>query len=232
VSGLRSATPTGREPWRGDADKYLLPDEPPVIARRRHWASLARPALRGVPAFAVGVFLLQLDPANGLTTGVGALVALGALGYLALHVAEWWRRFLLITRRRVLLTSGVIIRTVAIMPLRRITDLTWQETAWGQVLGYGTFRFESAGQRQGLDEITFVPGAKALYKTLSQLMFGSDYSTSRVGQDDDDGTGAVDDGGNGSGATATAAPATAARAVHLRAPARHRADQPGRRLIR
>jgi len=199
VSGPRARQTGDRRPrWGKDADKYLLPDEPPVIATRRHPAVLARPALRGVPVFVVGVFLLQLDPANRLSTGVGAIVALGALGYLGLHVGEWWVRHFLVTRRRVLLTSGVIIRTVAVMPLRRITDLTWKETFWGQILGYGTFRFESAGQQQGLDEITYVPHADTLYKTLSQLMFGTDFSTNRVG-DDDDGTGALDGRSDGDG---------------------------------
>jgi hypothetical protein len=87
----------------------------------------------------------------------------------------------------------VIIRTVAVMPLRRITDLTWKETLFGQLLGYGTFRFESAGQKQGLDEITYLPHADALYKTVSELMFGSDFSTTPV-SDDEDGSGSMDDG--------------------------------------
>jgi membrane protein YdbS with pleckstrin-like domain len=184
VSGPRPRPPR----WGKDAEKYLLADEPPVIATRRHPAVLVRPLIRGIPALVVGVWLLQLDPANRVSSVLGLLVVLGALVYLALHVGEWWVRHFLVTRRRVLLTSGVIIRTVAVMPLRRITDLTWKETFWGQVFGYGTFRFESAGQLQGLDEITFVPDADVLYKTLSQLMFGTDFSTNQVG-DDDDGTG-------------------------------------------
>ena len=187
MSGPRTRRPR----WGKDADKYLLDDEPPVIATRRHPAVLARPALRGVPALVAGVWVLQLDPDNQVSTVLGLVLALGALTYLGLHVGEWWVRHFLVTRRRVLLTSGVVIRTVAVMPLRRITDLTWKETFWGQLLGYGTFRFESAGQKQGLDEITFVPAADALYKTLSQLMFGTDSSTNRVG-DDDDGTGSLD----------------------------------------
>jgi membrane protein YdbS with pleckstrin-like domain len=183
--------PSSRRPrWGKDADKYLLPDEPPVIATRRHPAVLVRPSLRGVPALVVGVWLLQLDAANRVSTTLGLVVVVGALVYLGLHVGEWWVRHFLVTRRRVLLTSGVIIRTVAVMPLRRITDLTWKETFWGQVLGYGTFRFESAGQQQGLDVVTFMPDARGLYKRLSELMFGSDLSTNPVS--DDDGTGGDD----------------------------------------
>jgi uncharacterized membrane protein YdbT with pleckstrin-like domain len=195
VSGARTRRPR----WGKDAEKYLLPDEPPVIATRRHPAVLARPLARGVPALVVGVWVLQLDLDNaGAGAVVGLLVVLGALGYLGLHVGEWWVRHFLITRRRVLMTSGVIIRTVAVMPLRRITDLTWKETFWGQVLGYGTFRFESAGQAQGLDEITYLPHAKALYKRLSELMFGSDFSTNPVSSDEDaEGSMSADDRGAG-----------------------------------
>ena len=58
-------------------------------------------------------------------------------------------RHFIVSTRRMLLTSGVFVRTVTLLPLRRITDLTWQETFFGQILGYGTFRFESAGQRPG-----------------------------------------------------------------------------------
>ncbi|MCZ2806541.1 PH domain-containing protein [Modestobacter sp. VKM Ac-2983] len=192
MSGPRSRRPR----WGKDAEKYLLPDEPPVIATRRHPAVLARPALRGVPAFAVGVWFLQLDPDSGFSTVLGLVVVLGSLLYLGLHVGEWWVRHFLITRRRVLMTSGVFIRTVAVMPLRRITDLTWKETGWGQVLGYGTFRFESAGQAQGLDEITYLPHANALYKRLSELMFGTDFSTNPVSSDEEaDGSMNADDRG-------------------------------------
>ena len=186
--------PEPRSPrWGKDAEKYLLADEKPVVATRRHWAVLARPAVRGLPVLVAGGWLLQVDPGNRVTSTLGLLAVLGALVHLALHVAEWRVRHLLITRRRVLLTSGVLIRTVAIMPLRRITDLTWKETFFGQLLGYGTFRFESAGQNQGLDVITFMPHAGALYKRLSELMFREDVSKEPV-SDDDDATGTMDDG--------------------------------------
>jgi membrane protein YdbS with pleckstrin-like domain len=190
VSGPR------RPRWGKDAEKYLLADEPPVIATRRHPAVLFRSFVRGVPALLVGVWLLQLDPDNRASATLGLLVVLGALVYLGLHIGEWRVRHLLVTRRRVLLTSGVIIRTVAVMPLRRITDLTWKETFWGQVFDYGTFRFESAGQQQGLDVIDFMPHADALYKRLSELMFGTDVTSSPVSVDEDaDGSMAADDRG-------------------------------------
>jgi membrane protein YdbS with pleckstrin-like domain len=178
------ASGRGRRPrWSKDAEKYLLPGEDPVIATRRHWAVLAVPVAKGIPLLLVGGWLLILDPRNRVTSSIGLLVLLGALVWLGAHVAEWWMRHFIITRRRVLLTSGVLVRTVALMPLRRITDLTWKETLVGQLLGYGTFKFESAGQDQALSQVTFLPDADELYREVSRLLFGRDWGAS--GGDDE-----------------------------------------------
>ncbi len=175
----------GRPPrWAKDAAKYLLPGEQAVVATRRHWAVLLEPAARSLPVLVLGVWVLTLDPRNRFTATVGLLVALGALGWFGLRAGEWWMRHFIVTRRRVLLTSGIVARTVTLLPLRRITDLTWKETLLGQVLGYGTFRFESAGQQQALSQITFLPRADLLYHEVSGLLFGSDWGSSSGGDDE------------------------------------------------
>ncbi|MEI4278162.1 PH domain-containing protein [Klenkia terrae] len=178
----RPRTPSA--PLGRDAGRYLLPGEKAVVNQRRHWAALVRPGVRGVPVLVAGLWVLALDPDNRFTVVLGLAIALGALGYLGLAVAEWWIRHFLVTKRRVLLTSGVIVRKVAVMPLRRITDLTYQETLVGQLLGYGGFRFESAGQDQALSQITYLPDAKTIYDEISGLLFPSDAGR---GSDDEDG---------------------------------------------
>jgi membrane protein YdbS with pleckstrin-like domain len=177
----------GRMPSRAskDAAKYLLDDEEAVLSTRRHWAVLIEPTVKFLPVFVAGGWLFLLDPDNGFTTTLGLAVVVVALGYYGLRVAEWWMRHFIVTKRRVLLTSGVIVRTVTLLPLRRITDLTWQETLLGQVLGYGTFRFESAGQDQALRHLTYMPDAQGLYREVSRLLFGSDYGGAAAGGDDE-----------------------------------------------
>ena len=54
----------------------------------------------------------------------------------------------------------------------------------GQVLNYGTFRFESAGKDQALRHLTFMPDAQNLYVEVSQLLFGSDYGGAASGDDE------------------------------------------------
>jgi uncharacterized membrane protein YdbT with pleckstrin-like domain len=170
---------------RKDVEKYLLPQERAVVATRRHWAVLIEPTFKFLPVFLIGGWLLLLDPDNRVSSTAGLLVLVAALAYYGLRVAEWWMRHFIVSTRRVLLTSGVIVRTVTLLPLRRITDLTWKETLLGQVLGYGTFRFESAGQQQALSEITFLPGADVLYRDVSALLFSSDWVGAASGGDDE-----------------------------------------------
>ena len=174
MGGPATPRPDGRRPrWSKDAEKYLLPSEqPPVVATRRHWAVLVVPLAKALPVLAVAVWLLLLDPDNRVTATIGLLVLVGALLYLTLRGGEWWMRHFIVTNRRVLLTTGIVVRTVATLPLRRITDLTYKETLLGQLLGYGTFRFESAGQQQALSEITYLPRADVLYRDVSNLLFG------------------------------------------------------------
>src|SRR4051794_36080782 len=159
---------------RKDVAKYLLPGEEAIVATRRHWASLAEPVVKSLPVLIVGGWLLLLDPSNHATSAVGLIVLVVGLGYLGLRVAEWYMRHFIVSPRRMLLTSGVIARTVTLLPRRRITDLTWQETFFGQLLGYGTFRIESAGQHQALSRVTFLPHADDLYRKISELLFPGD----------------------------------------------------------
>jgi membrane protein YdbS with pleckstrin-like domain len=154
-----------------DVAKYLLEGEEAVIATRRHWAVLVAPTAKALPFVLAGGWLFLVDPGNHVTTLAGLVVVLAALGYLGLRAGEWYMRHFIVSPRRMLLTSGIVVRTVTLLPRRRITDLTWQETFLGQLLGYGTFRIESAGQHQALSEVTFLPRADELYRTISALLF-------------------------------------------------------------
>jgi uncharacterized membrane protein YdbT with pleckstrin-like domain len=132
---------------------------------------LVGPAARALLFVVAGGWLFLLDPTNHVSTVAGLAVVVGALVYLGLRAGEWYMRHFIVSPRRMLLTSGLFVRTVTLLPRRRITDLTWQETFFGQLLGYGTFRIESAGANQALSEVTFLPRADQLYRTISALLF-------------------------------------------------------------
>jgi hypothetical protein len=51
--------------------------------------------------------------------------------------------------------------------------MTYQRSVPGQILGYGVFIVESAGQDQALSNIAFLPHPDELYQQVSTLLFGT-----------------------------------------------------------
>jgi PH (Pleckstrin Homology) domain-containing protein len=73
-----------------------------------------------------------------------------------------------------LLIEGILTRKVAIMPLNKVTDLTYERSLAGRMLGYGVFVVESAGQHQAFSRIEYLPTPDSLYHDVSTLLFGPD----------------------------------------------------------
>ena len=60
------------------------------------------------------------------------------------------------------------------MPLANATDLTYNRSATGMLLGYGEFVIESAGQDLALSRISYLPQPEKLYIQISELLFGGE----------------------------------------------------------
>jgi uncharacterized membrane protein YdbT with pleckstrin-like domain len=160
---------------RAQVGRYLLQNEEPVIVTRRHWIVVAEP----VVSAAAGVTL-----ATWSTDAVGdklpLLVNLLLLAMVAVLVRLVWRfvdyrrEWFVVTDKRVLLTYGLVTRKVAIMPLRRVTDLSYNVSVPGRLLGYGELVFESAGQDQALSKVDYLPRSLLLFRKLSDQLFSKD----------------------------------------------------------
>ncbi len=59
------------------------------------------------------------------------------------------------------------------MPLTKVTDMSFQRTFAGRILGYGEFIVESAGQDQALRNIDHIPYPEQLYLEVCGMLFGS-----------------------------------------------------------
>jgi hypothetical protein len=70
------------------------------------------------------------------------------------------------------MTTGVFTTKVLMMPISKVTDLTYERTAIGRMMGYGTMVVESAGQIQALNRIDYLPRPEEFYDTISELVFG------------------------------------------------------------
>ena len=69
------------------------------------------------------------------------------------------------------------------MPLTKVTDMTYERSILGRLLGYGTFVLESAGQDQALSRIDHVPNSDENYRKIIAEIFGvSDESAEEEGE--------------------------------------------------
>jgi len=57
------------------------------------------------------------------------------------------------------------------MPLVKVTDMTFQRSFLGRLFGYGTFILESAGQDQALSTVDYIPYPEQLYLEVCSLIF-------------------------------------------------------------
>ena len=153
-------------------NKYLLPHEHQVITVRKHPAVLLRP---------IGVTLLGLVIAAVISTTVARhnadvvgfvwIVWAFLLVWLAYRVWVWSQDYFIVTSRRMLLATGVLTRKVAMMPLVKVTDMSFQRSSLGRLLGYGEFILESAGQDQALRVVDHLPYPEQLYLEVCGLIF-------------------------------------------------------------
>ena len=109
--------------------------------------------------------------------GVGGMlliVLLVVIGWALIRVGEWSDRFFVLTNKRIVVIEGLIAKTVRTMPIGKLTDMAYRQTAWGKALGYGLFDVESAGQDQPLKLIDYVPDPDYINMQITHLLFKSD----------------------------------------------------------
>jgi membrane protein YdbS with pleckstrin-like domain len=163
---MRLVTPGDSAP--ASVNKYLLPHENQVITVRRHPAVLMVPV-----ALVLGGLILAGVLSNTVTAAItwvwwGWLIL---LAWFVWRVAEWSVDYFVITNQRMLLTTGLITRKVAMMPLAKVTDMSFKRTIAGRMLGYGEFVLESAGQDQALTNVDFLPYPEQLYLEVCEMIF-------------------------------------------------------------
>jgi hypothetical protein len=157
-----------------DAARYLLPTERAEVTIRRHWAVLAGATAQSVLLLTIGVLLARVLGSIDFAQMVLVYFCIFVVARWIWAVIDWQHEVLIVTDKRLLLVTGIFSRNLAIMPLVKVTDLTFHRSASGLTFGYGKFIVESAGQDQALSTIDFVPQPEKLYIQISELLFGGD----------------------------------------------------------
>lgn len=156
-----------------ELSRYVLPSERVVVQLRHHWAALSGPAALALAGTIGTVWLDMVVPVR-----LHLVSDLAWLGWFALvfwfiwELFEWRRDWFVATDKRLLMFYGFVTRRVAMMPLVKVTDMTYNRSIPGRLFGYGRFVLESAGQDQALRTIDWVPEPDLHYAAICEVLFG------------------------------------------------------------
>ncbi|HVL85225.1 MAG TPA: PH domain-containing protein [Pseudonocardia sp.] len=164
-----------------EIDEYLLPTERRVIRVRQHWAVMAGHVTTTALFLLVVILIESYAGGNALVANLAFYLGLAVVLRFTVLTILWWIERIVITDKRVMLAQGIITHKVGMMPLGKVTDLTFERTLGGRMLGYGTMIVESAGQIQALNRITYMPRPEEIYEALSELVFGEKGKTRATG---------------------------------------------------
>ena len=167
---MRLAPSTDTVP--SSVNRFLLPHERQVITVHQHPAVLIRPIFEVLVGLAIAGWLTVAVAKNN---GLAVLIIWILWGLVFLHlvirVIEWVETYFVVTSQRFLLATGLVTRQVKMMPLAKVTDMTFERSAWGRILGYGEFIIESAGQNQALERVKHLPYPEQLYLEVCGHLF-------------------------------------------------------------
>jgi uncharacterized membrane protein YdbT with pleckstrin-like domain len=167
---MRQPTSGPRSPVA--VNKYLLPREVQVATVRQHPAVLIGPSALTLGGLLVAG-VLSATYAHGLINEI-MWIAWGLLFlWLCWKAVNWSVDYFVVTSERLLLATGFLTRKVNMMPLTKVTDMSFQRTFPGRLLGYGEFIVESAGQDQALRRVRFIPYPEQLYLLICGMLFPS-----------------------------------------------------------
>ena len=157
-----------------ELDRYLTRAEKIVFRTRLHWVMIFYPWLQFFLALLLLAILDTRLPPNNRVRDILLLLLLLILARALWKTYEWYREWFVGTDRRLMLTMGIITRKVAMIPLSKVTDMRYDKPPVGQILGYGSFILESAGQDQAFREVEYVPNPDFLYRRISEELFTQD----------------------------------------------------------
>jgi hypothetical protein len=170
-----------------ELDRYLLDGERLVTAVHQHWGKIAEPVGSAIAGCVFALWVdARIDPALDVVSTVVWWAWFALVGRMAYKLAQWRHDWFVATDKRLLLFYGFITRKVSMMPLMKVTDMSYERSVPGRILGYGRFVMESAGQDQALRAVNWVPEPDAHYRAICAEIFGvADHGQAGGDRDDD-----------------------------------------------
>ncbi|WP_436774386.1 PH domain-containing protein [Yinghuangia sp. YIM S09857] len=152
--------------------RYLLPAEKCVVAVRRHWSILIRPGAAALGAAVLALAMAWYFPEENAVVHLALWPAVvAAVLWLTWHVLVWRHDYFFVTDRRVIVAHGVLTRHVLMVPLGEVSELKFQRSLSGRILGHGTLLLESDVTEDALKDVQYVPWPDTIYVRMCDLLF-------------------------------------------------------------
>jgi Bacterial PH domain len=171
-----------RPPVPRPVQRHLMAHETSVVCVRHHWACAFWPMLWAVVATGVAAWVNMwfywTVPGGmpGAALHVMWFLWLGVIGWAAYRVGAWRRWWFVITGVRIIDVRSWVRVHVEPMPLKRLADLRYDQSAWGRLIGYGTLHCASFATDHALHLIRFLPRSDMLEREISTLMYPPEQS--------------------------------------------------------
>jgi uncharacterized membrane protein YdbT with pleckstrin-like domain len=99
------------------------------------------------------------------------LLWLAILLWLVAKIIQWSVHRFVLTSKRVVLVTGVLLRRVNAIPLDKITDIEFRQSQAGRLLGYGQFEVYSPSADPRMRTFKYLPYPAQLYLEACALIF-------------------------------------------------------------
>lgn len=136
----------------------LKKDEQVVLMIRPHWLVLTWPSLIAAAGIVIG----------SLIGSYGLLIPLVLLCFLWYKVAERNNNLWAVTNLRVIDECGVFSRNAKESPLDKINNITYEQSVWGRIFGFGNVQIQTAAE-SGSTTYHMVEKPKQLKDTITEM---------------------------------------------------------------
>jgi hypothetical protein len=187
VLALLFLTLITRDEERGlrDFAKEFLATPQAVIRQNlgptEHVMHTARPAtwafiLRNLTGLLIGALIAIVSVAIGI--GIGGLTGLATVLFIistevvvfvAKRFGEYYTLYVF-TDDRVMKLSGVLTRSEASINWERVTDIAWEQSFTGRLLGFATLRVDSANEKAVLKELRDIPNRSEVNQVVTERL--------------------------------------------------------------
>ena len=127
--------------------RYLFPTEKFRGEWRKHWTYLFDQfAYAALATFIFGwLWGFLVKHHQGTATGIVIIIWILVMIFIAFKVADWYFDRFILTNKRIMAVRGMVSRTVAMMPLLRVTDMKYEQSATGRLFNYGNVTIRGTG---------------------------------------------------------------------------------------